>query len=283
MGAVPLSGAREAWGRWARERGRGLAASTIARWRATLQAALRHGATEMGVTAPTLPSVRNAAAERIAYLGTQREKRLLAAYSPWAKPVMVVLCETGLRTQEALRLDWRCVDWQRNVLIVEHTGTPGGPRTKTGRSRRVGMRPAVRDALHAIWQERGRPEDGPVFLSKRGKPYADRRQPAHQGAPHRLPQGRDRGVPRPRLAAPLRGVVPQARRQPARALPERRLVEHPHGATLRRLRAVRPRRPHAAHRRAARTAASLPRFCPETPATEGQTGPPAEGAGQRGS
>ena len=104
----------------------------------------------MGLTAPTLPSVRGAEAERIAYLSPQQERRLLAAYSPWARPVMVVLCETGLRTQEALRLDWRCVDWQRNVLIIEHTGAPGGPRTKTGRSRRVGMRPAVRDALRAI-------------------------------------------------------------------------------------------------------------------------------------
>jgi integrase len=89
---------------------------------------------------------------------------------------MVVLCETGLRTQEALRLDWRCVDWERNVVSVEHTGRPDGPRTKTGKSRRVGMRPVVRNTLVAIWEGRGRPETGPVFLNRWAKPYADTRE-----------------------------------------------------------------------------------------------------------
>jgi integrase len=49
--------------------------------------------------------------ERIAYLNPQQETRLLAAYSRWAARVMVLLCETGLRRQEALRLDCRHVDW----------------------------------------------------------------------------------------------------------------------------------------------------------------------------
>jgi integrase len=90
--------------------------------------------------------------------------------------VMLVLCETGLRTQEALRLDWRHIDWQRGVIFVEHSGRRDGPRTKTGKSRRVGMRPAVRDVLPTIWETRNRPDTGRVFLSRRGKPYADTRQ-----------------------------------------------------------------------------------------------------------
>ena len=112
---------------------------------------------------------------RIAYLTPQQEVRLLASYSQWAAPVMVLLCETGLRTQEALRLDWRRVDWQHGALIIEHAGRRDGPRTKSGKSRRVGMRPVVHDKLLAIWTQQGCPDLGPVFLSKRRKPYADTR------------------------------------------------------------------------------------------------------------
>lgn len=176
MGTARLSEARIAWGTWLRDRGQKLAPSTIARWRSTLRAALNYGADEFGVTVPSLRAVQNAEGERIAYLTQAQEVRLLAAYTPWAAPVMLVLCETGMRTQEALRLDWRCVDWERNIILVEHTGRRDGPRTKSKRSRRIGMRPAVRRTLGAIWEERRRPEIGPVFLSRRGQPYADTRR-----------------------------------------------------------------------------------------------------------
>jgi integrase len=38
------------------------------------------------------------------------------------------------------------------------------------------MRPAVHRALLAIWEKRGRPDTGTVFLNKLGRPYADTRQ-----------------------------------------------------------------------------------------------------------
>lgn len=173
MGTVPLADVRTAWGAWLRGRGSGLAPSTISRWRSTLQAALNYGADEASITAPALRAIKHAESERIAYLSKAQEVRLLAAYNPWAAPVMLVLCQTGMRTQEALRLDWRSVDWERNGLIVEHSGRSDGPRTKTQRSRRVAMRTAVREALRQIWNERGRPDSGVVLLNRRGKPYAD--------------------------------------------------------------------------------------------------------------
>ena len=176
IGNRHLPRVREAWSEWLRTRGHGLAPSTIARWRSTVLAALIYGAEEYDVTVPSLPAVRGVESERIAYLTPQQEERLLAAYNPWAAPVMLMLCETGLRTQEALRLDWRHIDWQRGVIIVEHSGRTDGPRTKTGKSRRVGMRPVVRDVLLAIWTKRDRPDGGAVFLNRRGKPYADTRQ-----------------------------------------------------------------------------------------------------------
>jgi integrase len=176
IGTLPLADARAGWGTWLRDRGQGLAPSTVSRWRSTLKAALNYGADQFGATAPPLRAVKNSEGERIAYLTKAQEARLLAAYNPWAAPVMVVLCETGMRTQEALRLDWRCVDWERNVLIVEHTGTASGSRTKTKRSRRIGMRPVVRKTLMDLWEDRQRPEGGHVFLSRWRRPYTDTRQ-----------------------------------------------------------------------------------------------------------
>ena len=89
---------------------------------------------------------------------------------------MAVLCETGLRTQEALRLDWRHIDWQRRAIMVENDGRRDGSRTKSGKSRRVGMRPIVHETLLAIWEKQARPDTGTVFVNKLGKPYADTRQ-----------------------------------------------------------------------------------------------------------
>lgn len=175
MGDILLVGVRGAWGAWLRGRGRTLAPSTTARWRSTLLAALSYACQEFDVPVPRLASIRNAETERIAYLTLQQERRLLAAYSPWAAPVMLVLAETGLRTQEALRLDWRQIDWKSRALLIEHTGRQDGGRTKTGRSRRVGMRPVVQQTLLLVWQAQGQPDTGPVFLSKRGKPFADTR------------------------------------------------------------------------------------------------------------
>lgn len=162
-------------GEWLRTRGVGMAPATAARWQATLKAALRHGAAEFAAMAPPLPPVALRDGERIAYLTKAEERRLLASYSQWAAPVMLVLCETGLRTQEALQLDWRNVDWRASAIFVEHSARKGGPRTKTGRSRRVGMRPVVRHALADLWEARGRPDSGHVFLNRWGQPYSDTR------------------------------------------------------------------------------------------------------------
>lgn len=79
MGSACLSGVREAWGSWLRTRGRGSAA---ARWRSTLLAALTHGAEEFGTAVPILTTVKGVDDERIAYLTSQQEARLLTACSP---------------------------------------------------------------------------------------------------------------------------------------------------------------------------------------------------------
>lgn len=176
MGDSALSAVREAWGAWLRNRGRDLAPATVARWRSSLLAALTYGAEEFGLEPPRLRAVRGADCERIAYLTPQQEARLLASYNRWAAPVMLILCETGMRTGEALRLDWRHIDWQRGALVVEHAGRRDGPRTKTGKSRRIGMRPVVRATLLRLWEQKACPDHGRVFLNRTGQPYTDTSQ-----------------------------------------------------------------------------------------------------------
>src|SRR5262249_38355177 len=48
--------------------------------------------------------------------------------------------------------------------------------TKTGESRTVIMNKRTRAALHRLWVSRGSPKEGRVFLTQRGRPYADARQ-----------------------------------------------------------------------------------------------------------
>jgi hypothetical protein len=91
-----------------------------------------------------------------------------------------------------MRLGKRAVDWGRNVLMIERTGRRDSPRRKTRRSRRVGMRPVVRETLLTLWHRRNRPQTGPVFLNKYGRPYADTGEVGGNplASAHGLPAGR---------------------------------------------------------------------------------------------
>jgi integrase len=169
IGDRPISDVAGAWHRWLVTRGAEMAPGTAARWRAILQAALGHWAKAHGVQSPRLPTVKQKHEERIVFLSLEQTKCLLSSYTPSARPVALVLAYQGMRTQEALRLEWRNVDWGRNELRIP------GERTKTGRGRTVPMHPQVRETLEAIWLQLGRPQDGPVFLSARGEPYQDTR------------------------------------------------------------------------------------------------------------
>lgn len=170
IGAVALKDAAQGWQRWLAERGGGQKPASIARWRSTLQAALNHGAAAEGLTAPKLPSVKGASGEeRVIYLTPGERAKLLASYNPHAACPALLLAYAGLRTQEALRLDWRAVDFARRTLFI------AGEETKTRRGRTVPMHPRVDALLFGMWHAAGCPERGPVFLSQRGKPYADTR------------------------------------------------------------------------------------------------------------
>lgn len=170
FGAASLADAPAAWTDWLRGRGRQLKPASAARWRTVLQAALYHGAAAAGAVAPRLPGVRGGSgADRLVYLTDDERRRLLAAYNPRAACPVLVLAYQGLRTQEALRLDWRRVDFQRRTLFLPAS------ETKTGRGRSVPMHPRVEALLFGLWCAAGRPDAGPAFLSSKHAPYADTR------------------------------------------------------------------------------------------------------------
>lgn len=162
--------AAEAWTAWLEQRAGGMKPSSVARWRSVLQAALSHGAQSYGAIAPRLPGVRGAHEEtRIALLTPPERKALLAAYNPWAACPVLLLAYQGLRTQEALQLDWRNVNLSRRTLFIPAS------ETKTKRGRTAPMHARVDALLDGMWQAAGKPHTGPVFLSRRGEPYADTR------------------------------------------------------------------------------------------------------------
>lgn len=169
-GARPLTEATAAWSDWLARRGRSLQPASVARMRATIQAGLSHGARALQLLEPKLPGVKGAQGpERAICLPDDQRRRLLAAYNAHAACPVLLLAYQGMRTQEALQLDWRHVDLTRRTLHVP------ADQAKTSRARTIPLHPRVDALLFGMWCAADRPTTGPVFLSARGKPYADTR------------------------------------------------------------------------------------------------------------
>lgn len=168
IGARPLAEAAPAWREFlARQT---WAPATAARWRNVLSAAINEGCKALAIpNPPELPPIKAQASERVVYLTDAERQALLRSYNPHAGAPVLLLAYQGLRTQEALQLDWRRVDFNRRTLHIP------AERTKTGRGRTVPMHPRVDALLFGMWEAAKRPDAGPVFLSQRGKPYADTR------------------------------------------------------------------------------------------------------------
>ncbi len=175
IGVERMADAPEAWGRWLLMQR--WAPATAARWRATLQAALNAGAASLRAPKVILEGIRQSTEERIPYLNPRERDRLLAAYSPHAACPVLLLAHQGMRTQEALQLDWREIDLTRETIRIL------GARSKSGKGRTIPMHPRVVHLLVGLWHSAGKPERGPVFLSRRGAPYTDTKDRARGGNP----------------------------------------------------------------------------------------------------
>lgn len=170
LGDRPLTEAVAGWRAWLEVRGARQKPSSVSRWRSILQAALNHGCAAHDVPAPKLPGVRGSSGhDRAIYLPDEQRRRLLASYNPHAACPVLLLAYQGLRTQEALQLDWRRVNFDRRTIHLIAT------ETKAARSRTVTMHPRVDALLFGLWSAAGAPAIGRVFQSAKGQPYADTR------------------------------------------------------------------------------------------------------------
>jgi integrase len=106
--------------------------------------------------------------ERTRYLLPEEEARLVAqcvGERAHLRPLLVLAINTGMRRGEILKLSWRHVDFERNLIRVS------SDITKTGRPRELPMNSEVRNLLLEI---RPAHSDGPVIPSpKTGKGIVD--------------------------------------------------------------------------------------------------------------
>jgi len=165
IGHYSLAHAERAWQHWLSTRGAKMAPATQARWRAILQATINAGAKSQAMIAPTLSVVKQDTTEGVVWLRKDEQERLLEAYAPHVQPIALTLCFQGLRSAEALRLDWRHVDLERKSLFVA--------KSKSGRQRSVPLHSRVHAAITDLWKAQIKPREGRVFLNRYGLPYTD--------------------------------------------------------------------------------------------------------------
>jgi hypothetical protein len=238
IGHYALTETEAGWAAWLEQRGEALAPASIKRCRAILNAALVYGARQRQAAAPELPPPPRVAGEndRIAFLTEAEADRLVAAYNRWAQPIAVVFRYQGLRTQEALRLDWRVVDWKRRTVFIAGTAAIGEARTKPRRARVADAPPCPGRALPVMAPAGTTSDRAGVSFGARPSVRRHariRRQSPQTGACDGLPKGRDRGLPRARLEASLGFVDGDDRMRPRDAATAGRLVVAGDGAALR--------------------------------------------------
>jgi integrase len=159
-----------AWQAWIAVRGLGQKPTSVTRWRSTFQAAINYGAMVHNTVAPKPPGIKGGSgSDRLMFLTDSERKALLASYNPHASCPILVLAYQGMRTQEVLQLDWRQINFARKTIYVP------GDQTKSRKARTMPLHGKVDALLFGLWSANRQPERGPVFISAKGKPYADTR------------------------------------------------------------------------------------------------------------
>jgi integrase len=128
-----------------------------------LRAILRHAADRGWCNTPRIATPKTPGG-RTRYLLPGEAERLIAVAAPHLRPLVAFLIGTGARMAEAVYLDWRDVDLTGGRAIF------WANRTKAGKRRNAALPPCVVAALANLPHR-----EGPVFLSDKGRPYADRR------------------------------------------------------------------------------------------------------------
>ena len=128
-----------------------------------LRAFLRHAADRGRCDNPRIAAPKTPGA-RTRYLLPDEAERLIAGAAPHLQPLLEFLIGTGARMAEAVYLEWRDLDLTGARAIF------WADRIKTGKRRNAALPPRVTAVLANLPHRQG-----PVFLSDKRRPYADRR------------------------------------------------------------------------------------------------------------
>lgn len=174
IGEMPMSDPHAAWTKFRTSYLTDHKPAGQDRYRCVLQAAINFYRDGVGLEKIKIPTIKFKN-ERLRFLSEEERDRLICCYPAHVQPIVLVLAFQGARTQDGLQLQWGAqgVDVHRNEIWIEDA------KTKTFRM--VPMHPRVSAALRELWEERGRPKSGHVFLNRVGKPYQDTRKAKVQG------------------------------------------------------------------------------------------------------
>lgn len=168
IGEHPLREPKQAWERFRLTYLAGHDPAGQDRYRAVFQAAINvhhelHGVAPIKIKAIPFSN------ERVRFLSKEDRDRLIASYALHVRPIATMLAFHGPRVQTALQIQWGVagVDMEQEAIRLNHS--------KNAVIQSVPMHPRVKDVLLPIWEQRGRPKKGHVFLNKRGQPYQDTR------------------------------------------------------------------------------------------------------------
>ena len=102
--------------------------------------AVEWGRTENNPAAKIKKFRLNNAREKI--LNGEEARRLINCALPALRPILIIALKTGMRRGEILSLTWPAVNFIKSFILIENS--------KSGKSRKVPMSPAVREVLKAI-------------------------------------------------------------------------------------------------------------------------------------
>jgi integrase len=135
------------------------AATKVRAVRTPLVAVLEHAARRKWCERPAFEAPRVARAQTT-FLRPDEATALCHAAADHLRPLLRFLFGTGARLSEALELEWHAVDLR---------GARASLRQKQGTIRHASLPPVTVTALRTLQRH-----EGPVFLTNRGLPYADK-------------------------------------------------------------------------------------------------------------
>jgi len=169
VGDMSLREVRKAWDHFRREYLSEHALGGQDRYRALFQAAVNshHALHDIAPCKIQTIKFKN---QRVRWLRLDERDRLIESYPAHIQPIILMLAYHGPRTQDALQIQWgvQGVDMVDERIAFNYS--------KTDSQVYVPQHPRVLEALQPIWEARGKPDSGHVFLNRVGKPFQDTRK-----------------------------------------------------------------------------------------------------------